>query len=721
MAARQEANLATERSERVFVVALFLFALSVRLLFLWQASATPLFWAPGVDESWHHRWANELLDNHWQYDQVYFRAPLYPYFLAGLYAVSGRSIVFARTAQMFLSAISVVLLYLIGRRCFPRPVARAAATFMCIYGTLIWYEHALLIAVLSIVLDLLLLYLVYRYKESSRLVTVAVAGLVGGLSLIARPNLAVFLCAVGVWLFLRLRHETPLRHRAIRAGVFLVCAGLPVLPVAYHNYSVSGDLIAIANQGGVNFYIGNNPVANGLTMQIPEVRLDESIPWDEFVPTTDSIASSLAGRKLSPGEVSAFWSNRMVDYTLSHPGDFLIGLGRKTYFFFAGVENSDNFDLYYYRKLVPVYAAFVWRWGLHFPFGLISPLAILGLVWSWRRRGELDLLYIFILTYAPTVIGVLVTARHRLPVSVVFLLFAAAGAFELYRRLRSGPRARRIVSAAWATALLVLLNTELFGIGFENPRQSHVNMGLAYQKLNDTTSAEREFAAALAIDSNSVLALNNLGVTYLDRGDLYQARRLFERALRVSPSDRDIQNNLAAVMSRQGQFEEAAGIFWRLARENPSFAEPFFSLARIAADRQQYDTALAFYDSALSRRPNYPEALTNKGWIYAQLGDGAHARESWRRAIELRPDYLAAGRNLVQSWLEAGYPDSARGVLEQARGAWRNSADWYYLSAETHRRQGQADSAKGDLQRALRIDPKHPAANRLARGLGGSD
>jgi Tfp pilus assembly protein PilF len=510
-------------------------------------------------------------------------------------------------------------------------------------------------------------------------------------------------------------------HRAVRAGVFAVCAGLPMLPVAYHNYSVSGDVIPIANQGGINFYLGNNPVADGLTMQMPEVRLDESIPWNEFVPTTDSIASSLAGRKMSPGEVSAFWTDRMVDYALSEPGDFIAGLARKTYYFFAGFENSDNFDLYYYRKLVPLYAALVWEFGLNFPFGLISPLAVLGLAWLWPRRRELDLLYIFVLAYTPTVIGVLVTARHRLPVAVIFLLFASAGAVELYRRLKTGSARSRVISAACAVALLVFLNTELFGLGFSNPRQSHVNMGLAYRKLGDTASAEREYSAALAADSSSVVALNSLGVIYLNRGDLYQARRMFERAAALAPSNRDVQNNLAVVLSKQGRFEEAAAVFRRLAHEHPSFAEPYFSLGGIAGDRQQYDSALAYYDSALARRPDYPEALNNKGWIYTQLGNMVRARESWRRAVELRPDYAAAGRNLAQSWIEAGAADSARAALDRARGVWRNSADWHYLSAEAYRRQGKRDLAVHEVRQALSIEPNHPAALRLARELDTRD
>lgn len=701
-----------------FLLLLFALALAVRLIFLWQASHTPLFYAPNVDEGWHDRWANELLDHGWHYDGVYFRAPLYPYFLAALYAVSDRSILFARSAQMVLSALSVLLFYLLFRRLLPRNIARVSALFLCVYGTLIWYEQALLIPVLIIFLDLLLLYLLYVFKQSARLKVLTLAGLVAGLSLIARPNIAIFILTAAIWIFLHRRSAAPRTRRLARAGLFVGVAILPLIPVTIHNYRATGDIIPIASQGGINFYLGNNPLANGLTMRMPEVVLDETIPWDRFVPTTDSIADALAGKQLSPGAVSGFWTGRMLQYAVTQPLDFLGGLARKAYFLFAGEENSDNFDLYYYRKLVPIYAVLVWSYGLHFPFGLVSPLALIGMVWLWRRRRDLDLLYIFIFTYAPTVIGVLVTARHRLPVVVLVIPFAVAAAFEFVRRIRTGPVRRWIPWAVLLAALLVFLNTELWGLGFHNDAQSHLNLGQAYTKLGQTEAATQEFEAALALDSTSSVALNNLSVLALRRGDLYYARTYLQRSLALRPHDRDVQNNLATLMLRQGLFDEAAEMLHRLAQENPTFAEPYFNLAEIATNRQQYDSALMYYDSALARDPQFAEAIHNKGSVYYRLGNDSLALSMWQEAYRLRPDYAAAALNLIRTWRARGVPDSLRAILSRAQGAWRRSADWYALSAELALDSGDRRKARSLLRDALKADSTNPRAIRLSQRLG---
>jgi len=701
-----------------FVLALLAFALAVRLLFLWQAAQTPLFAAPGVDESWHNQWANELLDNHWRYDGVYFRAPLYAYFLAGLHAISGRSIAFARAVQMLISTLSVGLLYLLARRLVSLRVARVAAVGMALYGTLIWYEQALLLPVLEISLDLLLLYLLYRYKETASPLLLAGAGLAGGLSLIARPNLFVFLGTVIVWLLWRHRGARGPARRLAPAVLFAGAFCLPVIPVAVHNYTASGDFIPIASQGGINLYLGNNPVADGLTMQMPELRLDESIAWDEFVPATDSIARKEAGRPLSPGEISSFWSGKFFAYAAAHPLEFVGRLLKKTYFFFAGVENSDNFDLYFYRGLNPAYAALVWRYGLHFPFGLISPLALLAAVWLWPKRRDLDLLYLFVLTYATTVIGVLVTARHRLPVIPIFLLFAALGAFELWRRLAAGPAKARLRWSGAAIALGVFLNLELFGIGFENRAQSHLNLALAYGKLDNSEAQERELKAALAADSNSVEVLNQLATVYQARGDLYMANKTLERALMLAPSNVDLRINLAKVMERQGKFAAAAVMYMDAARRDRSRPEPYFNLGLMAASRGIYDTAMAHYDAALKMDPEYVEALNNKGSAYLAMGQPTMAHTYWQRAYRIDPTYKVAAVNLVRSWLEAGRPDSARAGLDSAKPPWKGSADWYYYSAQVAAAAGDIARAQADVEGALKLAPEHPAALGLAGQLG---
>jgi tetratricopeptide (TPR) repeat protein len=705
-------------SDLRFVLILFGLALVVRLAFYLAAFQTPLFHAPIVDEAWHDQWARELLNGHWQYPHVFFRAPLYPYALAVLYALSGESVALARAFQLLISCVSVVVFYLLARRLAPRRVARVAALVLCFYGTMIWYEQALLLPVVEIFFDLVLLYLLVRYDRSGSRFTLAAAGLVAGLSIITRPNLGLFLLGALWFLSRRTKWAPKVVGRAQRAALFGIAVVLPVVPVALHNYRYSGDFIPVSSQGGINFYLGNNPVADGLTMVMPELPIDETMSWDRFVPATDSVAQKLSGRKLSPGEIQTFWSNRFMRFMFSHPGDFLAGLARKTYFFFAGAENSDNFDLYFYRRLNPVYAALVWRWGLHFPFGLISPLALAGLVMLWPRRSELRWLYAFVLLYAPTVIGVLVTARHRLPVIPMLVLVAVWGVWLLCERWPSWSARRRLAVGAALAGLFVVTNLELFGLGFQNDRQSHLNLALAYQKLSQTGPKVAHLDSALAIDSGSVVALNGRGVAYLADGDLYMAKNMFRLALSLAPQSMEIRNNLALVLMRQGSWESARLLYAEVISLASKMPEPFQNMALLYAAMGKPDSALAYYDSALVRDSLYAQALNNKGSLYASLGDSAQALVYWRRAVGADPGYGTPAILLVGYYRTRGDLDSALAVLEAAQKPFRQATDWYYWRVTLAMNEGDREGAARFASEALRLFPADRNIQSLAARLG---
>lgn len=705
-------------SDARFVLILFALALAVRLAFYLMVYQTPLFHAPMVDEAWHDQWARELVEHGGRYPHVFFRAPLYPYALAALYAVSGESVAFARAAQLFLSSLSIIVFYLLARRLAPRRVARIAALALCIYGTMIWYEQALLLPVVEIFLDLLLLYLLVRYDRLGSLYTLAGAGLVAGLSLVTRPNLGLFLLGAGVLLLRRDGWAQRLAQSGKRLAVFWAVALLPVLPVMAHNYWYSGDFIPIASQGGINFYLGNNPVANGLTMVMPELPIDEAMPWDRFVPATDSIAQKLSGRKLSAGEIQSFWSDRFIHYMTLHPGGFLLGLAKKTYFFFAGAENSDNFDLYFYRRLNPVYAALVWRWGLHFPFGVVSPLAIAGLFLLWPRRSELRWLYAFVLLYAPTVIVVLVTARHRLPVIPILVLFAVWGTSLLWERLSSWNLSKRVLSGAAMLTLFVALNLELFGLGFQNDRQSHVNLALAHKKLAQTDLMVAHLDSALAIDSGSVVALNGRGVAYLVDGDLYMAKTMFRLALSLEPQSMELRNNLALVLMRQGSWESAKLLYTEVISLANNMAEPFHNLALLYSSLGQPDSALAYYDSALVRDSLYAQSLNNKGSLYASHGDTARALEYWHKANAANPGYVTPATNLVRFYRGRSQFESARIVLESAQRPFRQQPEWYHSAVQLALDSGLKDEATDMALEALSRFPTDRSIQSLAKSLG---
>ncbi len=115
-----------------------------------------------------------------------------------------------------------------------------------------------------------------------------------------------------------LRWVAPLSYRS--TGAIMVLAGvfLGASPAWIHNCFVAHDSVFLSAHSGVNFWIGNNPVATGYPKFPPGLHAGQEAMLK------DSIASAekAAGRPLKRSEVSSYWSEKAHDWIRQHPGGF---------------------------------------------------------------------------------------------------------------------------------------------------------------------------------------------------------------------------------------------------------------------------------------------------------------------------------------------------------------------------------------------------------------
>ena len=84
---------------RHVAVAIFAAALLVRLLHIWQLRSSPFFDVLMGDARAYDEWAQRLAGGDWLGSEVFYQAPLYPYFLGAIYAVFGRDLAIVRLCQ----------------------------------------------------------------------------------------------------------------------------------------------------------------------------------------------------------------------------------------------------------------------------------------------------------------------------------------------------------------------------------------------------------------------------------------------------------------------------------------------------------------------------------------------------------------------------------------------------------------------------------------------
>ena len=143
----------------------FVFALGLRAVLLWQLSDSALFQMRMGDGRVYHLWAERIAAGDWIGDEVFFQAPLYPYFLAVLYWLIGPELITVRLAQIVIGAASCLLLTQAGWRLFSKPVGIAAGVILALYAPALFSAAMIQKSVLDIFFVCTVLWLMGLLQE----------------------------------------------------------------------------------------------------------------------------------------------------------------------------------------------------------------------------------------------------------------------------------------------------------------------------------------------------------------------------------------------------------------------------------------------------------------------------------------------------------------------------------------------------------------------------
>lgn len=136
----------------------FSVALLIRAIHLSQMQSSPvrdLLWS---DAQSYDTWARNIAAGDWIGKDVFYQAPLYPYFLGVIYKLLNGSLLAARVCQAIIGSVSCVLLAAAGCRFFSRPVGLAAGLILAFYAPAIFYDDLIQKSVLDLFFVCLLLW-----------------------------------------------------------------------------------------------------------------------------------------------------------------------------------------------------------------------------------------------------------------------------------------------------------------------------------------------------------------------------------------------------------------------------------------------------------------------------------------------------------------------------------------------------------------------------------
>ena len=330
---------------------------ALRASYLREIVHGPDFALPQIDPAYHDYWARGIATGDWTLPKnlsdwadpqigshPYLRPPAYPFFLAGVYYLSGGSYLAARVVQMVLGLANCILAWRLGRRVFGSATGLIFAALMACYWAFIYFEGELLEPVLLVTLGLALFYVLSLWSERFTFARGLTGGVLLGLFALVRANILLFVPVVLAWSWWVARRRRDHRRLAPIGLAFVAGTVLTIAPVTIRNWVVAKDVVLITSNIGISLYTGNHEEANGRYTIIPDLKeLGAGDDWTCFdYPKMAQGVERKLGRKVKHSEVSSYFVEKAMQFIRTHPARALELVAIKAALFWGPQEVGSN-------------------------------------------------------------------------------------------------------------------------------------------------------------------------------------------------------------------------------------------------------------------------------------------------------------------------------------------------------------------------------------------
>ncbi|MFN0149281.1 MAG: tetratricopeptide repeat protein [bacterium] len=696
---------------RSIALGLFALAVAIRVVFVLQYRANPLFDQPIIDALTYHEWALRIASGEGLGDGAFTRAPLYSIFLAGIYKLAGigaqtppldllpggaaaaRAILAAKLAQATLGGATALLTCVAGFALFGTFAGAAAGLVVALHPVLIFYSGELFGETLATFLTIAAFAALALARGRAPRTTIALhlaAGVALGLSAITRPTILLVAPLVALAVLLLDWRQSGARRALTHALVLAAGLAATIAPVTLRNFREGGGFVLISSQGGVTLWMGNNADADGRSARSPgRGRTATGAPAADIIDVAArQIAEEDAKRQLTAAEVSDYWGGKAKSWAAANPGAFAKLTLTKFAYFCGGAEIWDQqCDVDFLSRFSPVVGALLVAQPISLPTGLIMPFALLGILLVARDLIERDaaarrgaaLLLAFFVPYVGGVLMFFFASRYRLPLLPLLALFAAIALERLIAIWRSSPPRRALLHTLPLALLAVLVN---LNARYPNPlyeSRARVFVANAFIESGEPARAIPHLEEAMQIEPRAADPHYALGLARLAQSDNAGAQNAFEAALARDPGFERAAINLANLRAQAGEWEEAIRLYGdalTLMQGDAMILENLAIVAQEAGRGGRADLAERALVRILAERPGDANALNALAWNLAERqGRAREAVPIAERALAAAPASAEALDTLGWALVLAGDAAAAVPRLRAARAALPENPD----------------------------------------------
>jgi tetratricopeptide (TPR) repeat protein len=225
----------------------------------------------------------------------------------------------------------------------------------------------------------------------------------------------------------------------------------------------------------------------------------------------------------------------------------------------------------------------------------------------------------------------------------------------------------------------------------------HYNLALVLIALGQREEAVKSYREAVRRRPDYLRALNNMGNLLCDLGRFSEAVSILRQVIAIDPAYSNAAATLLIALSKLVEAEPTN------AATRVDFAAALGVSGRLDEAEAMYQSALAIdKDSVVARRGLAATVFAVAHRLQTQ-GELAKAVDTYRKALEFRPDFIEAHNNLGNALKEQGKLDEAIVVYRRALEFQPDFAEAHHNLAIAYREQGKQDQADAARRKAIQL------------------
>jgi Tfp pilus assembly protein PilF len=600
---------------------LFAAVFLLRLIVLVRLTGSPFLLPNAGDMHFYNEWAQRILHGQVTEHHAFYGLPLYPYLLACLYALFGYSPFVPGFIQALLDGGTAVLLYKLAVKIFGNPAAitgekssqnRARNFFRRYRGECIgilaglgWgfflpeeaYSAILMPAAGLAFVFWFVVWQIVRRGEAPSLPRLLFLGVLIGFTAMGIATILFLAPLLLVAVLFKWDRSGDTRNswvaKSAAATLVFLGIGIGASPCWIHNYFIARDPVFLSAHSGVNFWIGNNPLATGYPRFPPGLHAGQKAMLEDSITT----AEKAAGRPLKRSEVSAYWSEKARAYIRNNFGAWLKLLLVKAGKFWNAFQYDDLSIITILREQNVILP------GLK--FGLVAALAVPGFLLAFARFPLSRWVAAAILLHMASLLTVFVTERYRVAAVPGLLLGGSFGISELWQSCVSAKYSRAVLY------LVLLLAATLFvSIPQKDPglwALDAYNAGWQALQSNNLPLAEKKLNVAYAYAPENAEVTFALGNLRLEQGNKPAAESYYLAALSLDPNHEGACNNLGILALEEKRWNLAAKFFAKAIQQDPGDAKTYYLIAQAQFHAHDFQNASLSIARAIKINPAEPQ------------------------------------------------------------------------------------------------------------------